>query len=289
MLNNLFGSNESRAISFQSVWGAGDTFAFTTDSGAAIDESTSMRINAFYACVLLISDTISTLPVDSFIRRDGNRVPYRPRPEWVMRPDVDLLRTEHYQQVLVSMLIDGNAFVRIYRDRRGDVANLVCLDPLRITIQRNPKNRQLEYLIDNGEAGKVPAKDMLHITEIRKPGAMRGLSRVSELKENLGLASSLQSFAARFFGQGATTNGIIEFPGNLTREQSKDLQAGFDNAHKGFKKAHKTGILSGGACISLDTRTLESSSCLSIYGADDDCFSDPWRCFVVRRYPMVGV
>jgi hypothetical protein len=35
-----------------------------------------------------------------FIRRDGNRLPYRPKPEWVQRPDIDLLRSEHYQQVL---------------------------------------------------------------------------------------------------------------------------------------------------------------------------------------------
>jgi HK97 family phage portal protein len=247
MLGNLFGQNENRAISFQSIWGAGDTFAYTTDSGANIDESTSMTIGAFYACVLLISDTISTLPVDAFIRRDGSRVPYRPRPEWVIKPDVTLLRSEHYQQVLISLLLDGNSFTRVFRDGRGDVANLVCLDPLRVQVQRNPKNREIEYLIDNGEAGVVPARDMLHITEIRKPGALRGTSRVNELKENLGLASALQSFAARFFGQGATTQGIIEFPGALTREQAKDLQAGFDNAHKGYKKSHKTGVLSAGA------------------------------------------
>ena len=67
MLGNLF-NNESRAISFQSIWGAGDSFAFTTEAGNNVDYFSSMRISGFYACVLLISDTISTLPVDSFIR-----------------------------------------------------------------------------------------------------------------------------------------------------------------------------------------------------------------------------
>jgi HK97 family phage portal protein len=246
MLNNLFGFDK-RAISFQSIWGSGDSYAFTTDSGAVVDENTSMKITPFYACVLLISDTISTLPVDAFIRRDGNRVPYRPRPVWVQKPDVDLMRTEHYQQVLVSLLLDGNAFVRIYRDSRGDVANLVCLDPQRVTVQRNATTREMEYLIDGSSSSIVSAKEMLHLTEIRKPGALRGLSRVNELKENLGLASSLQSFAARFFGQGSTTSGVIEYPGNLTTEQAKSLQNSFDSTHRGFRKAHKTGILTGGA------------------------------------------
>jgi HK97 family phage portal protein len=238
---------EERAISFQSIWGSGDSFAFTTEAGTNIDQITSMRINAFYACVLLISDTISTLPVDSFRRIEGNRVPYRPQPAWVQRPDVDLLRTEHYQQVLISLLLDGNAFVRIYRDQTGQVANLVVIDPNRIQVTRTPVTRELIYIIDDNNQYPVVSRDMLHITEMRKAGELRGISRVTELKDNLGLASALQSFASRFFGQGATTSGVIETPMGLNREQAKELVDGFDTRHKGYKKAHKTGILTGGA------------------------------------------
>jgi HK97 family phage portal protein len=248
MLGNLTGGNkEERAISFQSIWGAGDSFAFTTQSGANIDQQTSMQINAFYACVLLISDTISTLPVDSFIRRDGDRVPYRPQPSWIQRPDVDLLRTEHYQQVLISLLLDGNAFIRIYRDNSGQVANLVVIDPSRVEVTRTPVTREVVYIIDQNQDFPVYTQDMLQITEMRKAGELRGMSRVTELKDNLGLSSALQSFAARFFGQGATTSGIIETPMGLNSEQAKQLVEGFDGKHRGYRKAHKTGILTGGA------------------------------------------
>jgi len=238
---------EERAISFQSIWGAGDSFAFTTEAGTNIDQITSMRINAFYACVLLISDTISTLPVDSFRRVDGNRIPYRPQPSWVQRPDVDLLRTEHYQQVLISLLLDGNAFVRIFRDTSGQIANLVVIDPSRVQVTRTPVTREIIYIIDSNETYPVFARDMLHMTEMRKAGELRGVSRVSELKDNLGLSSALQSFASRFFGQGATTSGVIETPHGLNREQSRELADGFDSRHGGFRKAHKTGVLTGGA------------------------------------------
>lgn len=248
MLGRLTSNNqEERAISFQSIWGSGDSFAFTTEAGANIDEITAMRINTFYACVLLISDTISTLPVDSFRRVDGNRVPYRPQPSWIQRPDIDLLRTEHYQQVLISLLLDGNAFVRIYRDQTGQVANLVVIDPNRVQVTRTPITRELLYIIDDNKQYPVTAQEMLHITEMRKAGELRGISRVTELKDNLGLASALQSFASRFFGQGATTSGVIETPMGLNREQAKELVDGFDSRHKGYKKAHKTGILTGGA------------------------------------------
>ena len=247
MLNNLFTKTEQRAISFQSIWGAGDTLAFTTTAGTNIDENTAMQISAFYSCVLLISDTISTLPMDTFIRRNGDRVPYRPRPEWVMKPDIDLSRTEHFQQVLVSLLIDGNAFIRIYRDNQGNIINLVVLDPLKVEITRDNVTRELTYRYELERGTLVSKNDMIHLTEISRPGYPRGVSRVNELKENLGLASALQEFAARFFGSGANLSGLIEHPAQLTREQSKDLADSFRGQHKGIRKSHKVGVLSGGA------------------------------------------
>lgn len=244
MLGNFF---NTRGISFQSIWGAGDSLSFTTTAGTNIDEITSMRIGAFYSCVLLISDTISTLPVDTYIRRDGTRIPYRPKPQWAVKPDIEISRQDHYQQVLVSLLIDGNAFIRIYRDRRGEVVNLVVIDPQRVEVRRNKDTGKIEYIIDENMAGIVPAVDMLHIRELSRPGSLRGISRVEELKQQLGLAAALDDFASRFFGQGVTSQGVIEVPGTLTKEQAQDLKRSFTVPHTGGKNAHKIGILFGGA------------------------------------------
>ena len=246
MLRRLFDSDESRSISFQSIWGAGDVFAFTTESGTVVNEDTALRVSAFYSCVLLISDTISTLPVDAYFREQGNRRPFRPTPDWVLRPDVELLRSEHYQQLLVSLLLDGNSFTRVFRDGRGDVANLVVLDPTKVEIMRNP-NGEIVYRYDGGRGGDIPSRDMLHITEIKRPGQLRGVSRVEELKDAIGLSAALQSFASRFFGQGAVTSGIIEVPGSLTSEQAKNLVDSFDSKHSGYRKSHRPGLLSAGA------------------------------------------
>ena len=62
MLRNLVGS-ENRAISFQTIWGAGDLTSFETQSGAFIDYTTALGINSVWACVSLISDTISAVPI----------------------------------------------------------------------------------------------------------------------------------------------------------------------------------------------------------------------------------
>ena len=245
MLSRLFEprGTEDRAISFQSLFAAGDAFQFTTNAGTIVTQEDSLKIGTVYACVRLIADSISTLPVDTYIRVDGDRRPYRPRPEWVDMPEIGVSRTDHFQQVLVSMLLNGNSFTRIIRDGQG-IAGLSVLNPLKVEVKRD-ESRRIIYVYDNKYT--IEHGDMIHLSELRLPGDLRGRSRIELIKENLGLSKALEEFAARFFGQGSHTSGIIEFPGNLTREQAKSLVDGFEEGHKGLRRSHRPGILFGGA------------------------------------------
>jgi HK97 family phage portal protein len=250
MLGNL---RESRAISFQSLWGAGDITSYETQSSAYVDYNTALQVNAVWACVSLISDTISALPVDTYIRKDGIATPYRPRPAWVIKPDASMPSVAFWQQTLISLLTDGNAFIRIFRDDQGKVINMIVLNPLAVTVSRNSLGQKL--FAYSGETRKVlTTDDVLHIAgSILLAGDLRAKSPVDTLKENIGLAIALESFASRFFGQGTLTQGVIEYPGALTAEQAENLAKSFDRQHKGFRKAHKTGILSGGASFKPTT------------------------------------
>jgi HK97 family phage portal protein len=242
MLNNLF---ESRAISFQTIWGTGGDIEILNQAGTVVNPETVFKVNAIFSAVSLISDTISTLPVDSYIRRDGARFAFRPRPAWVQQPDIDTTKEAFYGSLIVSMLLDGNGFVRVFRDGSGRVINMTVLNPSKVEIRKN-KVGEVVYVYE-GEGKPLNKNEMIHIPDVVRPGEIRGISRVIALKDNFGLALALESYAARFFGQGATTQGLIEFPGNLTPEQAKQLVDGFDARHRGFRKAHKTGVLSGGA------------------------------------------
>jgi HK97 family phage portal protein len=242
MLNNLF---ESRGISFQTIWGTGGDIEVLNQAGTVVNPETVFKVNAIFSAVSLISDTISTLPVDSYIRRDGARFAFRPRPAWVQQPDIDTTKEAFYGSLIVSLLLDGNGFVRVFRDGSGRVINMTVLNPSKVEIRKN-KVGEVVY-INQDENKPLSKNEIIHIPDVVRPGEIRGISRVIALKDNFGLALALESYAARFFGQGATTQGLIEFPGNLTPEQAKQLVDGFDARHRGFRKAHKTGVLSGGA------------------------------------------
>ncbi len=245
IIDRLVGrGGEERAISFQSLFALGDGYTFTTNSGTYVTQDDSLKIGTVYACVRLIADTISTLPVDSYIRQEGTRIQYRPRPAWLDAPDIGVTKEDHFQQVMVSLLLNGNSFTRIIRDEEGEVLALSVLNPQFTEVRRDNYGR-LFYVYEARD--RIEDVDMIHIRDLTLPGELRGKSRIDLVKENLGLARALEEFAARFFGQGSTTTGIIQFPGNLSREQAKNLVDAFEDGHKGLRRSHRPGILFGGA------------------------------------------
>jgi HK97 family phage portal protein len=242
LFNRLF---HQRAISYQTMWASGDMVELNNLAGTVVDNDTVFQVNAIFSGVSLISDLVSTLPVDCFVNRDGARFPFRPKPSWVDQPDVDLPRQAFYSSVVTSLLLDGNAFLRIYSNRRGEVVNLTVLNPTTVDIVRNGIGR-LQFNVV-GEEQPLTSDEIIYIPDLLRPGQVRGVSRVTALKENFGLALALEKFAATFFGQGTNLAGVIEFPGNLTSEQADNLRSGFDSRHSGWSRSNRTGVLSGGA------------------------------------------
>jgi HK97 family phage portal protein len=252
---------EDRAISFQTIFETGDDIVFSSQAGTNVTEENAYQIAAVWSAVSLISDTIGTLPVDVFFRDDGNRRPFRPKPAWVAQPDVNFNgHSTFYKSVLVSLLIDGNAFIRVFSNGRGEVVNLNVLNPNTVDVKRNGQGRLIFDVV--GEDKPLTTEEIVYIPDLLKPGHIRGVSRVGAMKENLSLAKALEMYAATFFGSGTTLHGVIEYPGALTEEQASSLRNSFDNAHKGWRKSGRTGVLSGGATFKATQADPEKSQAL---------------------------
>src|SRR6056300_553284 len=159
----LFRLLENRAGSFQQLWGSAAIFDRGTSSGIAISQDKSLEISTIYASVRLIADTVCTLPLDQFVRENGARRPYRPREEWVQRPNMMMDRTTFWQQVMVSLLLDGNAFVHVIRDESGAVMELHVLNPHDVEVMSAGRYRMVR-------SGYVMGREeMLHVTELLLP------------------------------------------------------------------------------------------------------------------------
>jgi HK97 family phage portal protein len=237
VLGNLF-EKRSAGGAFQRLFAAGALTDRPSPTGVQVTQETALRLSAVSASVMLIADTISTLPLDQFFREDGQRIPFRPREPWVEQPSLTLPRTTFWQQVVVSLLLDGNAFVRITRDGRGLIEDLTVLNPTRVEILDDG------YRL-NGDTF-IPNLQMLHVTEMLLPGERRGTSRIKQAKDTLGLGLALEEYAGRFFGNGAYAGVVLEVPHELTREQAEEIQAGWEAKHRGLGRSHRPAVLMNG-------------------------------------------
>jgi HK97 family phage portal protein len=276
MLGGLFRREvEERSISFQTLFASGDSLSLTTPAGVSMNQDEALKLGTVYACVRLIADSISTLPMDTFRRVDDQRVPY-PRPVWLDSPEVGISRTTHFSQVLISLLMNGNAFIRILRDDQG-IAGLVVLNPRLVEVKRNRVTLRPEYHVDQGRV-IIPNDEMMHLTELLLPGELRGRSRIDLIRDTLGLGKALDTFAQLFFGQGSTLGGIIEFPGSLTREQAKDLADSFEEQHRSVRRSHRPGVLFGGAKYSQTSAAPNEAQMLESRQYSTEEIARAFRC-----------
>jgi len=230
---------ERRSSAFQNLWAAGALDVRPSPTGVSVTTESSLRLSAFYACVRLISDTISTLPLDQFFRQDGQRLPFRPRDLWVDTPNPNMPRPTFWNQVLVSLLIDGNTFVQIIRDEDGEIFELHVLNPMQVEILDSGYRVNGQMFLRRDE--------VLHVAEMILPGHRRGVARLEAGKDAIGLGLALQEFSSRFFGNGAYPGVVLEFPTELTKDQADEIQQSWDAKHRGLSRSHRPAILMNGA------------------------------------------
>ena len=237
MLANLF-ERRSAGGAFQRLFASGALTDRPSPSGVQVTEETALKLSAVSSSIMLIADTISTLPLDQFIREDGQRRPFRPRDRWVDVPSLTLPRTTFYQQVVISLLLDGNAFVRITRDERAVIEDLTVLNPTLVDV------------VDDGYRFNgqtfLRKMDVLHLTEMLLPGEKRGTSRIKQAKDSLGLGLALEEYAGRFFGNGAYAGVVLEVPYELTKEQADEVQSSWEAKHRGLGRSHRPAVLMNG-------------------------------------------
>ncbi len=243
--------------------------AYATPAGVDVNAESAIRMSTVYACVRLLGDTISSLPLSAYVRRGRARINYAAvygeLPAWINQPNPDTTRLEFFEQVIASLNLHGNAFIITVRDDMGDVQELYCINPEYVRLRRPEPNADIEYIVtipynpqnglydpmqSNQLSGKtmvLTKNEMMHIPMFRLPGQLLGLGPIGAARVTLGSAMAAEIYAAAYFGNAANPGGIIEAPGELTQEQAADIARDWNISHSGPYRAGKLGILTGGA------------------------------------------
>lgn len=243
---------ETRALTSFGGWGPyadgtipPNSLEGQSTAGQVVNESTTLQLIDAYACISLLEDSISMLPIDDFIREGGVRREVDPR-QLIVQPDPEIELWEWVARGVGSLATGGNAYGYLWdRDRFGYPQRCTWIHPDDCTPRRNRETGMREYSIRDARLGRetLPASEVLHIPLVVMPGALRGLSPIGAAKRGLGLAMATEEYGAKWFGDGANPSSVLETDQEMDDGEAKLQQARWIASHGGRRRP---AVLSGG-------------------------------------------
>ena len=249
----LFGHGERRNYWWPHLAQAMAGNANTT--GRPVTPATAVGSTAVWAAVRIISESIATLPLRVYERRDGGRVIATEHPLYPIlhdRPNPRQTAVEYREQQLASLLLWGNAYTWIDRWPSGRPRNLWPIRPDRVTVRidvatENDPVPSLVYVVSTHDGGQrvYAADDILHVRGLSSDGLM-GLSPIAVHRDAVGLEQAEREFAGRFFGNNGRPGGVLKVAGRLSNDAAVRLKQSWETAHRGLENAHRVAVLEEG-------------------------------------------
>lgn len=208
------------------------------DAGEVVSDQTAMSLSAVWACVNLISGTISSLPLMVYkTGRDGARTVADDHPLYRLlhdSPNYDQTAVDFWDFVAASVELWGNSYARVERNGSRVIA-VVPVAPAIVTVRRL-SNGTLEYRwMKDGRQFVETDATMLHV---RGPGGdpLGGMSTLTFGRHAFSLARATDKAAGKTFANGLRPSGALKFKSWLNQdqrdvaEQKLAAKIGTDNA-----------------------------------------------------------
>lgn len=218
-------------------------------SGQVVNNETAMRLTTVYACVKILSETISTLPCHLYRQVGESKVMHRNAPlhDLILHAPNDYQTApEFFSYVMTCLLLEGNFYAYINRTESGRVVEILPLRPENVTVRQDERfNVIYQVQFDNGKQDVLNSNEILHIRNISLDG-VQGLSPIRYNSEALGSAIAARNYASNVFSNDATPRGILSTDGILSDEAYANIKESWNSSHQGVSNAHRIAILEQG-------------------------------------------
>ncbi|CZZ76772.1 phage portal protein [Enterobacter sp. 04-C-01-SI_S15] len=216
----------------------------TSSSGKTVTADKAIKLSAVWACVRLLSESISTLPLKIYVRQpDGSRKAATDHPAYSVlcrRPNSEMTPSRFMLMVVASICLRGNAFI----EKKFIANRLVSLVPLlpqnMVVIRLSSGTLQYKYTEDGTER-IIPIKNMMHIRGFGLDGVC-GMMPTMAGVDVFGAAMSVDEAAAKIFENGLQSTGFLSSENALTKEQRERLRQNLQS-FIGSKNAGKLMVL----------------------------------------------
>ena len=233
------------------------------------------NLAAVTSAVTIISRTIASLPVYVYRSTEEGRIKVDDHPvcRLLARPDGNdgiMTWSDFAEWWIASTLLAGNGIASIADDGAGRPIALRpipwwCANPM-----INPNSGRVTFHVaatnlpwwPSFSPTTVSSADTLWLRDRTDSGVL-GRSALSRAPQTLQAALDVQTFAGETFNKGARLSGVIEHPGNLSKDASDRIGQSWQDTHSGPWNAGKVAILEEGMKFAPQAMTLEDAELLA--------------------------
>jgi HK97 family phage portal protein len=137
----------------------------------------------------------------------------------VTKPDVNRSRRDFLADMVASMVLDGNAFVRLVRFD-GEIVSCEVLPPSLVVVSddgTDPASPKLRYSYLGHD---YQTDQIVHCKFLNVPGRLRGLGPISAAREEVEGAKMARDYKARFYTDSSNLKGYLKSDQKITKESA---------------------------------------------------------------------
>jgi HK97 family phage portal protein len=221
-----------------------------TPSGIRVNADNSMACSAYTACIRVISDAVSALPLHVYERlTSGGKVKAPTHPVYRllhMQPNPWQTAQEFRDWMTGMYLHYGASYAEIRPGERGAVSELWPLHSSRMEPERLEDGTvRYKYREPSGRQ-TIYSQDQIFCLRFTTEDGIRPVPTYKLFQNAIGLAQALEAHGSTYFGNNARPGVILESSNPIPVEAAERLRENWERMHRGSDRAFRTAVLPAG-------------------------------------------
>jgi HK97 family phage portal protein len=221
-----------------------------TPSGVRVTADNSMACSAYTACIRVISDAVSSLPLHLFEKLpDGGKEKVSSHPLYrLLHTQPNPWQTaQEFRDWMTGMYLHyGASYAEIRPGARGAVSELWPLHSSRMEVERL-ENGSVRYLYREPDGRQTQySQEQIFALRFTTEDGVKPIPTYRLFANVIGLAKALEDHASTYFGNGARPGVILESDNPIPVEAAEQLRQNWERIHRGADRAFRTCVLPNG-------------------------------------------
>lgn len=239
------------------------SFVDFTDESPRYVPITALKNSDVFTAINVVANDIATNPIKlefenvNYISKGRfNQLNYLLN----VRPNDVMTARDFKYAMAANLLLTGNSYARILKDKSGNIVDLELLKPSEVTVELDEDTGELQYEIQ--DRLKAPyilhPEDVLHIKFLTTNGYV-GASPLYSLADELQMQKSGNGMLNSFFGSGINGSAVLKMPGKLGPDARNAIRNQWIEGNRG-DSTHRLIVLSNSEeyqPIEIDTNILK--------------------------------